>query len=93
MGLLREIGDLILRLFAFGLFITIIMDWVMSQPPTGFRKAIKDFYRPFLAPIQRYVKPIKISPNAPVGLDISPLVLLMLVWWVIHPFLMWILGA
>ena len=93
MGMLRELVDLLLRLFALGLFINIILNWLLDHPPTGPRKRLNQAYEYFLKPIRRYVKPLKLSPSAPAGLDLSPLILLLLVWWAIHPFLLWVLGG
>ena len=93
MELIRDLVDAALRLFALGLFVSVLLNWILSHPATGFRKQLDGFYEPFLKPIRRYLKPVKLSPNAPVGMDLSPLVLLLAVWWAIHPFLMWVLGA
>lgn len=93
MGLLRELVDLIIRLFALGLFVSVVLDWIMSGPAVGFRRRLDQLYEPFLKPIQRYVRPIKLSPTAPTGIDLSPLVLLLAIYWLVHPFIMWVLGA
>ncbi len=93
MGTLRDLVDFILRFFALGLFVSVVLNWIMTNPAHGFRKLLDRIYEPFLKPIRRYVKPVKLSPTAPVGMDVSPLVLLLLIWWAVHPFLMWVLGA
>ncbi|MCS1410142.1 MAG: hypothetical protein M2R45_03331 [Verrucomicrobia subdivision 3 bacterium] len=92
MYVLREIVDLALRVFALGLFVSVILNWIASKPPNGFRKQLNGFYDIFLNPLRRYLKPVKLSPSAPAGLDLSPLVLLLIVWWAIYPFLMWVFG-
>ena len=89
---IRQVIDLVVKAFALGLFISIILDWMN---PAGLREMqafLNRFYDRFLDPIRRYVRPIKFFRGAPVGLDLAPLILLLLVWWIIHPFLMWILG-
>ena len=90
---IRGFIDLLLRLFALGLFLSIVLDWILSRPPSGFRRQLNRFYEIFLQPVRRFIKPLKLSPRAPAGLDLSPLLLLFLVWWFVHPFLMWVLGA
>jgi len=93
MGPLREIIDFALRIFALGLFVSVVLNWIMTGPVRGLRKQLDRVYEPFLNSIRRYIKPVKLSPTAPVRMDLSPLVLLLLIWWAVHPFLMWVLGA
>lgn len=93
MSPLRDIIDILLRLFALGLFVSILLGWILNDPATGFRKHLDAFYEPFLKRIRRYVKPFKISPSAPAQIDPSPFILLLLIYCVIHPFLMWVLGG
>ncbi len=93
MGPIRDIIDFTLRIFALGLFVSVVLNWILTSPANGFRKQLDKCYEPFLKPIRRYIKPIKLSPGAPVGMDLSPLVLLIAIWWAVHPFLMWVFGA
>ena len=92
MNELRNMIELVIKAFAFGLFVTIIFNWVAAESLSEPRRNLNKFYDIFLDPIRRYIKPVRFSPSAPVGLDLSPLILLALVWWFIHPFFMWILG-
>lgn len=92
MNELRNMVELVIKAFALGLFVTIILNWVAAESLAEARRKLNKFYDIFLEPIRRYIKPVRFSPSAPVGLDLSPLILLALVWWFIHPFLMWILG-
>jgi len=89
---LRLAADFVIKAFAFGLFVTIILNWVDVYAFVEAKRHLNRFYDIFLEPIRRYVKPVKMAPSAPIGLDLAPLVLLALVWWFIHPFLMWVLG-
>lgn len=84
--------DLLIKLFAFGLFVSIILNWVDVYGLRKVQRMLNRIYDIFLNPIRRYVRPIRLSPSAPVGLDLAPLVLLFLIWWLIHPFLMWVLS-
>lgn len=92
MNTLRDLVDLAIKAFALGLFVTIILNWIGGQALLEPRRNLNKFYDIFLDPIRRYVKPVRFSPSAPVGLDLAPLVLLALVWWLMHPFLMWVLS-
>lgn len=92
MSPLRSAADFVIKAFAFGLFVTILLNWVDAYPLIEAKRQLNKFYDLFLEPIRRYIKPVKLAPSAPVGLDLAPLVLLALVWWFIHPFLMWVLG-
>jgi uncharacterized protein YggT (Ycf19 family) len=93
MGPIIDLIDGAIRLFALGLFVSVVLNWILTNPSNSFRKQLDRFYEPFLKPIRRYIKPVKLSPTAPVGMDLSPLVLLLGIWWAIHPFLMWVLGG
>ncbi len=93
MSELRQLIDLLLRIFALGLFITVILNLVVTNPPNKFHKQLNAFYDRFLNPLRRSIKPVKLSASAPSGIDFTPLILLVLVWWAVHPFLMWVLGG
>ena len=93
MGLLWKMVDVALRFFALGLFVSTLLNWMLSTPSKGFRKRMSDFYNLFLNPIRRCIKPVKLSPSAPAGIDLSPIVLLLFVWLGVHPFLKWIFGG
>lgn len=90
--LLRHSVDLLIRLFALGLFINIVLSWLNIPSLRGLQQVLDEFYGLFMAPIRRHIRPFRISPSAPVSLDPAPLILLVVVWWLIHPFLMWVLS-
>ncbi|MCL5097235.1 MAG: YggT family protein [Candidatus Omnitrophica bacterium] len=87
---IRWILDLVIKLFELGLFATIVLNWL--NPPSLFaiQRRLNQLYDHFLNPIRRYIRPIRFFRSAPVGLDLSPLILLLLIWWLIYPFLMWV---
>ncbi|MCD6338827.1 MAG: YggT family protein [Verrucomicrobia bacterium] len=87
---LRDLIDLALKLFALGLFIDVILSWLAPPPLRRLQQALDRFYEPFLNPIRRCVRPFRVFPNAPQAVDLSPLILLLLIWWLVHPFLMWV---
>lgn len=89
---LRELVDLAIKLFALGLFITIILNWFSSPSAHHVQRLLNQFYDIFLNPIRRYVKPVRVSQEAPVGLDLAPLILLLAIWILVHPFIMWVLS-
>jgi uncharacterized protein YggT (Ycf19 family) len=91
-SLLREIVDLGVRLFALGLFLGMLLDWFDPAALRGVRSALNRFYEPFLAPLRRRVRPFRLSRSAPAAIDPAPLILLLLVWLLVHPFLMWVLS-
>lgn len=86
------IGTLI-RLFALGLFIRILLDWLDVAEARPVRKFLNRLYDPFLSPIRRRLRPVKLSPSAPEGVDLSPAILLLLIWLVAAPLLGWIFGG
>ena len=89
---LRHTLDLLIKLFALGLFMTMLLSWFDAYPLRKVQRLLNRFYDIFLNPIRRYVRPIRLGPSAPVGLDLAPLILLFLLWWLVHPFLMWVLS-
>ncbi|MCF7668850.1 MAG: YggT family protein [Verrucomicrobia bacterium] len=90
---LRALVDLVIKLFELGLFITIILN--LFSPPSLYRVQcrLNAFYDFFLNPIRRHIRPFKITPSSPASLDLAPIILLLIVWLLVHPFLMWILGV
>lgn len=86
----QQLVSVVVKAFALGLFITIVLNWLNPPRMTDLQGFLNRFYDVFLNPIRRYVRPIRMFRDAPVGLDLAPLVLLALIWWIIHPFLMWV---
>ena len=93
LGSFRETLDLLLRFFCLGLFLMILVNWLQTGPERTWQRRVNGFYDLFLNPLRRYVKPIGLFPSAPVKVDLTPMVLLLMVWWLIHPFLMWVFGG
>ncbi len=89
---LRNSADLLIKLFAFGLFLCIVLNWLNARPLAALQQFLNDLYDVFVEPVRRHIRPIRITPSAPGGLDLAPLVLLFIVWWLVHPFLMWVLS-
>ena len=90
--MLQKLIDMLIRSFALGLFIHILLSWLAPGRLIELRKILETIYEPFLNPIRRVVKPIKLSPSAPAGIDLAPMILLLLVWLFVHRFLMWVFG-
>lgn len=88
---LRYAIDLGVKLFALGLFIRAALTWVRVKNSAKVANYLDRFYAPILAPLRKVIKPVQLSTTPPSALDLTPLLLLLLVWWFIHPFLMWIL--
>lgn len=93
MSLLVKIVDIGIRLFALGLFVYIVLQWVSIPALWRVQRFLERIYEPLLNPIRRCIRPIRIFPDAPGAVDLSPLILLLLLWIFVHPFLMWVLGA
>lgn len=89
---LRTLVDLAIKLFALGLFAAILLEWFAPPGLHGLTTTLKGFYERFLAPIRRHVRPFRLSRSAPAAIDPAPWLLLLLLWWIIHPFLMWVLS-
>ncbi len=89
---LASIISALLKLFALGLFIRAALTWVRIKNSAKVEAYLDHIYAPFLAPIRKVVKPIQVQTSPPTAFDFAPLILLMLVWWVVHPFLMWLLS-
>ncbi len=89
MGLVGDLAGLVLRLFALGLFASWFLDLVLSRPPGRLRRLLSGFYAPFLDPIRRVIRPVRILPGS-VAVDFSPLILILFIWLVLHPFLEWV---
>lgn len=88
--MLGNLIDMFIRAFALGLFIHILLSWLAPGKLIELRKILEAVYEPFLRPIRRVVRPLKLSSSAPVGVDLAPVILLLLVWLFVHRFLMWV---
>jgi uncharacterized protein YggT (Ycf19 family) len=88
---LASMIDALLKLFALGLFVRAALTWVRDRNTKKVEEYLDHIYAPFLAPIRKVVKPIQVNTSPPSALDLAPLILLLLVWWVVNPFLMWLL--
>ena len=82
--------DVAVRLFALGLFMRVVLTWVQLKPANPVVKYLDRIYNPLLAPLRKVVKPISLKTNPPSALDITPLLLLLMIWGFVHPFLMWV---
>lgn len=89
---LRAVVDLGLKLFALGLLVTVLLNWFHPPSLRAVQQGLNRFYDCFLNPIRRHVRPFKLSRSAPAAIDLAPLLLLLLVWLFLHPFLMWVLS-
>ena len=88
----RQFIDLLIKAFALGLFVSILLGWFEIPSLRKIQRILDAFYDVFLDPIRRYVRPVRFGASSLVGLDLAPLILLLLVWWLMHPFLMWMLN-
>ncbi|MSU32179.1 MAG: YggT family protein [Pedosphaera sp.] len=89
---IARVFDLLIKLFTFGLFVRMFLSWI-TPAGSALKPAmlyLDKVYEPILRPIRRIVKPIKLNLNPPSSLDLSPLLLLVGLWWFIHPFAMWL---
>ena len=84
--------DFLIKAFALGLFVSILLGWFEIPSLRKIQRILDAFYGVFLDPIRRYVRPVRFGASSLVGLDLAPLILLLLVWWLMHPFLMWVLN-
>ena len=88
---LASLVDLLLKLFALGLFVRAVLSWITLSQARKAEQYLDHLYGPFLKPLRRAIKPLHLNTTPPSAIDFSPLVLLLVVWWLIHPFLMWLL--
>jgi uncharacterized protein YggT (Ycf19 family) len=91
---IARIVDVLIRLFALGLFVRMFLGWIA---PAGLALRpvmlyLDKVYEPVLRPLRRIIKPVKLNLNPPTSIDLSPLILLLGLWWFVHPFAMWLLA-
>lgn len=89
---LRAALDLGLKLFALGLLLTVLLNWFNPPSLRAAQQWLNRCYERFLGPIRRHVRPFKLTRSAPAAIDLAPLLLLLLIWLFLHPFLMWVLS-
>lgn len=82
--------DLLVRAFTLGLIVRVILSWIGAAKTHGVVIFLNKVYEPFLVPMRRVIKPIPLSTSPPTALDLTPLVLLLVVGWVLHPLLLWV---
>jgi uncharacterized protein YggT (Ycf19 family) len=88
---LRDIVEVVLKLFSLGLFVRVMLSWVKLPMTQKVEKYLDRFYFPFLTPVRKAIKPIQLNTTPPFQVDLSPIVVLLVIWWLVYPFLMWIL--
>jgi uncharacterized protein YggT (Ycf19 family) len=89
MRTLASAVDVLVRIFALGLFVHCLLSWVGVTK--RLRERLEKVYAPFLNPIRKVIKPVELKTSPPTLLDIAPLLLMLLVWWFVRPFLIWVL--
>ena len=82
--------DFLLRVFTLGLIVQVLLSWVGASKAHPIVTFLEKVYEPFLSPLRRLIKPIPISTSPPRSLDVSPLLLLLIVTWILHPLLLWV---
>ena len=90
MRLLTQIATTLTKLLVLGILVRVVLSWLRSPQ---FRKAevfLDRIYEPALTGIRQFVDPLvrKLSPQLQV--DLAPFLLILLIWWVLHPLLMWV---
>lgn len=90
MKTIATLVDLIMRAFMLGLLARVILSWVGAPKAHGVVKFLDKIYEVFLIPMRRIIKPIPVGTSPPTLLDITPLILLLIVAWILHPMLLWI---
>jgi uncharacterized protein YggT (Ycf19 family) len=89
MKFLATLVDLLLRAFTLGLVVRVILSWVGAPKTHSVVKFLDKAYEVFLVPLRRIIKPIPVGTAPTTLLDLTPLVLLMVVTWILHPLLLW----
>ena len=90
---MKAIAQLIivaLKLFVLGLIVRMVLSWVRSPQTRKVEVFLDKVYEPLLCPLRRLIKPIRLSTSPPTSLDLAPLALILIVWWLVHPLLMWV---
>ncbi|NBQ67636.1 MAG: YggT family protein [Nitrosomonadaceae bacterium] len=90
MKFLATLIDLLLRAFTLGLVVRVILSWVGAPKTHGVVKFLDKVYEVFLVPLRRIIKPIPLGTAPVTLLDLTPLVLLLVVTWILHPLLLWV---
>jgi uncharacterized protein YggT (Ycf19 family) len=80
----------ILKLYVLGLLIRVVLSWVGSPATRRLEALLDGFYEPILKRIRDVVKPIRVGSAPTRSLDLSPLILIVIVTWVLQPLLMWL---
>lgn len=92
---MKAIAQLItvaLKLFVLGLIIRVVLSWVRSPQTRKVEVFLDKIYEPVLRPIRQVVKPLTLKASPQMSLDLSPFVLILIIWWLIHPLLMWVIS-
>ena len=67
----------VFNLYALGLLIYVVLGWIQNPSTEGARRWLEKFYLPFLTPLRQTIKPTNLGGN---WVDLTPLVLLLLIW-------------
>ena len=85
-----DLIDVCIRLFAFGLFVRVVMSWVKTPSTSKAAMFLDRIYDPCLAPLKTTIKPLRLNTTPPTQVDLSPIVLILLLVLVVRPFLIWV---
>ncbi len=85
-----QLLDLALKLFVLGLLVQMVLSWFRSPRTRKVEAFLRRVYDPVLRPIRQVVKPITLNTSPPTSVDLAPLILILLIWWLLYPLLLWI---
>lgn len=91
MKVIAQLVTAALKLFVLGLIVRAVLSWVQSPQVRKMELFLDKIYEPALRPLRQLIKPIKLNTSPTTSLDVAPLVLVVAIWWFVHPLLMWIL--
>jgi len=89
---LAQLVTTALKLAVLGLVVRMVLSWIRSPQTRKAEVFLDKIYEPVLRPIRQIIKPIPLKTSPPTNLDLAPLVLIVAIWWLVQPLLMWVVS-
>lgn len=88
--MISEFVTILFDIFSLAFVVYIIMSWFEEARKFSFYNKLESFFSKLLQPIRKYLPPLPIANG---GIDLSPVILLLGINWVVRPLVLFLLGG
>lgn len=88
--MITEFVEILFDAFSLIFVVYIIMSWFEEARNVSWYGKLESFFAKILKPIRKYLPPLPVAGG---GIDLSPIILLLAINWVIRPLILFLLGG